>query len=302
MKLINQIFFIVLLSLTCHSTYSFLFFNRSASPVDCCAPACGSPLECGSYDVQFQAGVCPIRWNHAERLSGSTFAPFVISPTLFLFRNPQFSTFYHVPWIIGGQAGYAWSDHTRLYFEVNYVQATSKEDATFNTDSTPSLPAAITLTKYKLLDAYIGGRYYTNRCWCDRVSFFLGGKIGFTIHHKDSFDVAVGFALQQQSFQPTNFNAVAGGAPRLQTQSVLLDVPLFDHQTVISGGINGGFDVCCGNWSLVVTGEVVISKGPQVANDLLVSPAISNIFTLVFFGKVGTELRFPITAGIRYTF
>jgi hypothetical protein len=285
MKLINQIFFIVLLSLACHSTYSFLFFNRSEQsvPIDCCAPACGSPLECGSYDVQFQAGVCPIRWNNADRANVSAFAPFVISPTLFLFRNPQFSTFYHIPWIIGGQAGYAWSDHTRLYVEVNYLQAKGKQDARFFTDSIPSLPADITLTKYKLFDAYIGGRYYSARCWCDRVAFFLGGKIGLTRHHSNEFDLVVGVP------QPVN-------------QTVLLDVPVLDRQTVISGGINGGLDVCCGNWSLVITGEVVISKGPQVADDLLVSPAIANIFTLVFFGKVGTELRFPVTAGIRYTF
>lgn len=284
MKFVNQLFFIILFT-SCSLSSGFLFFNRSPDcPVDCCAPACSvSPLECGDYDVQFHVGVCPIRWNHADRERISSFAPFVISPALILFRNAHFSNLYHLPWVIGAQAGYSWSDHTRIYFEVNYVQAKAKQDVPFITDSTPTLPAAITLTKYKLFDAYIGGRYYSDRCWCDRVSFFFGGKIGFVRHRDVEFDLVL-------------------GSPAIVNQTVLLDVPVFDHQTNISGGINGGFDICCGNWSFVFSAEVVISKGPQLADDVLLSPPVSNIFTTVFFGKLGTELRFPITAGIRYTF
>lgn len=284
-----------------------MFFNRSNAncSVDCCAPACSlSPLECGDYDVQFQVGVCPIHWNKADQKRINSFTPFASSSSLILFRNADFSSLYSLPWIIGAQAGYSWSDHVRLYFEVNYLQARAKQDVVFITDSTPALPAAITMTKYKLFDAYVGGRYYTDRCWCGCVSFFLGGKIGFTRYHENTFDLVLGFSqAQTQNFVP-NVNIIVppGGIQQLPVQTVLKDVPVFDRRTSISGGINGGFDICCGNWSFVITGEIVISRGPQVGNDLLLSPPVSNIFTTVFFGKIGSELRFPITVGIRYTF
>lgn len=285
MKFFNHLFFVVLLS-SCSFSSGFLFFNRSAAdcPADCCAPACNAnPLECGDCDIQFQVGVCPIRWNNADHERINSFTPFAPSSSLILFRHAHFSSFYQVPWIIGAQVGYSWSDHVRCYVEVNYVQARAKQDIPFFTDSTPTLPAAITMSKYKLFDAYIGGRYYSDRCWCNRVSYFLGGKIGLVRHRDVEFDLVI-------------------GSPVIVNQTVLLDVPVFDRQTSISGGINGGFDICCGNWSLVITGEIVISKGPQLADDVLLSPPVSNIFTNVFFGKIGSELRFPITAGIRYTF
>lgn len=285
MKFFNQLFFIALLA-SCNVSSGFLFFNRSSSngAVDCCAPSCNSnPLECGDYDIQFQVGVCPIRWNNADHERINSFTPFAPSSSLILFRHAHFSSFYQVPWIIGAQAGYSWSDHVRVYVEVNYVQARAKQDVPFFTDSTPSLPAAITMSKYKLFDAYMGGRYYSDRCWCNRVSYFLGGKIGLVRHRDVEFDLVI-------------------GSPVIVNQTVLLDVPVFDRKTSISGGINGGFDICCGNWSLVITGEIIISKGSQLADDVLLSPPVSNIFTNVFFGKIGSELRFPVTAGIRYTF
>jgi hypothetical protein len=286
MKLLrNQLLFIiVLISCTCAS--GFLFFDRWkpwGGPVDCCAPCGAAAFDCGDCDVQFQAGICPINWNHADRIVSASSVPFVTSSNLFLFRHPHFSTVYQLPWIVGAQAGYAWSDHVRLYVEVNYLQAKSKNDVRFFTDSTPSLSGSITFTTYKLFDAFVGGRYYTNRCWCDRVSFFLGGKIGLTRHHDNQFELVIGMP------QPGN-------------QTILREVPAFDQQTVISGGINGGLDICCGCWSLVITGEVVISKRPKAADNLMLVTPIANVFTTIFLGKVGPELRFPITAGIRYTF
>lgn len=276
MKILRYFLCAVLLVLS-NDAVGFLFFNHFVY----CEQV--SPFECGDVDIQFQAGICPIRWNDGGHISINSFAPFVASPTLSLFRHVHFSNLYHLPWILGMQTGYSWSEHARLYFEVNYAQAQAQQDVGFNTDSTPTLPAAITLNKYKLIDAYVGGRYYWDRYWCERVSFFLGGKIGLVHHCRNTFDLVIGI-------------------PQLGNQTVLLDVPVFDSRTSISGGINGGFDICCGNWSLVFTSEVVISRGPQVGDDLLVSPPISNIFSTIFFGKVGTELRFPITAGIRYTF
>lgn len=279
MKLVNRIFFIFIMMLS-SGALGFEYFSQNC-PSGCSDSA--DPLSCGSLDFQFQAGLCPIKWKRADQMVLSPFASFMQSSILTLFENPRFSAFYHTPWIIGMQVGYAWGPHVRIYGEVNYVQTKAKYDVGFFTDSSPSIPASITFSKYTLCDAYLGGRYYSDRCCSEQLSCFLGGKIGIVRHHSTTFDLLVGLA-------------------QLGNQTALVDVPAFNHRTSVSGGINGGIDICCDNWSLVITGEVVISKGPATASDIAASPAIFNTFAFVYFGDVGTELRFPITAGIRYTF
>ena len=76
----------------------------------------------------------------------------------------------------------------------------------------------------------------------------------------------------------------------------------FRSNTVVSGGANFGFDVCfCGNWSFVVTGEVVASCGPR-SGGIIPTVATGLTNTNLVVGNVQTELRFPVTAAVRYSF
>lgn len=275
------------LAFICVQPANAWWFNRQSSECNavCNQYECScNPLHCGAFDLQLQAGVAPIKWRHKDQDVGGAFPfPSSTSPIITFFNSPSYKKLFRMPWIVGGQVGYAWSDNVRLYIEFNYLQAKGKKNVSVSTDTTPVLAAGFDVHKYKLYDAYFGGRYYWNR-WCNRVAFFLGGKIGLTHHKKTKVDLAVGIPL----LPPVSL--------------VLTGVPAINHNTGVSGGVNGGFDICiCGNWSLVVTGEVVVSKGPKIANDIALLQTVGQ-YNAISFGSIGAELRFPVTAAIRYTF
>ena len=246
---------------------------------DCCTRQyeCGcNPLYCGAWDLQIQAGVAPVIWRNRGPLLGVNCqnTPAVVS----LFEtSPKFNKFFKTPWIVGGQVGYHMSDNTRVYLEFNYLQANRKNDVVINTDFTPSVPLTFNFNKHKLFDGYVGARYYWDR-WCDRLSFFLGAKVGFTHHKKSSVDFT--------------FNV----------NPLISDTDFHRSSTVISGGGNIGLDYCiCGNWSLVLTGEVVASCGPRGVG-LIPLTGQTTGFVSIITGSTGTELRFPVTLAVRYSF
>lgn len=251
----------------------------------CCFSSCYecgcNPLYCGAWDLQIHGGVNPITWRHRGFIYFTACTDFPTDPLRTIGNIQKFNHFFKTPWIVGGQVGYHWSDNARVYVEFNYSQAKGKDAVTlFDIDS--AIPFVVSSNKYKLFDAYVGARYYWDR-WCDRVSFFLGGKVGLT-HHK--------------SVESTIFVVGALDAPVIGNP--------FVSSTVVSGGADFGFDVCfCGNWSFVVTGGVIASCGPA-SNDLAITLVPSTIEvpepTIALFGHIGTELRFPVTAGIRYSF
>ncbi len=246
----------------------------------CCESSCYecgcNPLYCGAWDLQVQGGVNPILWRNrgnwlALNCSAST-------PLISYFETPKFSHLYRIPWIVGGQVGYAMSDNTRVYLEFNYSQANHKNNVGILAEDGSTFTFG-DARKYKLFDAYAGARYYWDR-WCDRVSFFLGGKVGLTHHKRLNYD----------------FNFASGNTTPFTDQNV------YRSNTVISGGANVGFDICfCGNWSFVVTGEVVGSCGPRSVGPVA-TVATGLLITQLVVGSVGNELRFPVTAAIRYSF
>ena len=254
---------------------------------DCCFSSCYecgcNPLYCGAWDLQIQAGVAPITWRNRGEVLAVSCGVSSVTPVIALFETPKFKDLFKTPWIVGGQVGYHWSDNARVYLEFNYSQAKAKSDVEF-------LTAALALTttlnfqsKYKIFDAYVGARYYWDR-WCDRVAFFLGAKVGLT-HHKSN---DVGLA------------AVVTGGP--DTSFIFPNA--FRSSNVVSGGADFGLDICfCGNWSFVITGAVIASCGPRtgILHVADITPPVIGV-TDIFVGGIGSELRFPVTAGIRYSF
>lgn len=264
--------------------------GRSNCGLGCNQYECScNPLYCGALDLQIQGGVDPILWRQRGPFNFVTCAVVApASPVVSLFDTPKFSTFFRTPWTIGGQIGYAWSDNTRVYAEFDYAQAKAK--TTISIPSTVAPVAGIvynfTLSKYKLYDFYVGARYYTNR-WCDRYSFFIGGKVGL-VHHK-----AINFSLTA-SLPPAVPVAIIPTTPV---------TALFSRNTSVSGGANVGVDVCfCGNWSLVITGEVVASCGPKANTPVVTAGVAGGALTAFLPPSIVTELQFPITAGVRYSF
>jgi hypothetical protein len=266
---------------------------------DCCAETrdCGScmtscyecgcnPLYCGAWDLQVQAGVAPVIWRQRGTIDVVSCSGSVTNPIFTLFDTPKFSRLFKTPWIVGGQIGYAWSDNTRVYLEFNYSQAKRKHHDFLIEGNlvTPNTTFAFDTGKFKVFDAYVGVRYYWDR-WCDRISFFLGGKVGLNHHKRARFNGAI---------------AIGGITP----VTIITDADFFRSNTMVAGGANIGLDICfCGNWSFVITGEVVATCGPRNNGNILI-PTNNTPFTgtNLIIGHIGTELRFPVTAAIRYSF
>jgi hypothetical protein len=262
--------------------------SSSCAPKNCYECAC-NPLYCGATDIQIQAGVVPVSW----RQRGSIYAVNCASPSIVnqVLELPKFNKLFKTPWTVGGQLAHAWSDNSRVYLEVNYVQAKAKSGFStpfLNID--PVVQFAPVLSKYRLFDVYVGARYYWDR-WCDRVSFFLGGKIGFASHRRINFS----------QITP----AVVGGTDCSEGFCSAQD-DCGGRHSVVAGGANIGLDICiCGGVSFVITGEVVGSCAPHTNPNIVLG--IADSFNLgyasnLLIGSFGNQLRFPVTFGIRYTF
>lgn len=250
---------------------------------------CQAPLQCESFDLQIQAGVSPITWTARQAFSVLNCVGFT-DPIVNIFKMPNFRALFGIPFIVGAQVGYAYSTNMRVYGECNYSQANQKNNTLFTSTNPLIIPAQnvhLSFKKYRLVDAYIGWRYYFDRI-CDDISLFLGGKVGL-VHHF--------------STQLTSLVVSAQGVPATDLLPASPTVHLFNANTAISGGFNIGIDWgFCDCWSFVVTGEVVANCGPKSNSNIVL--AVISPFTAshVLLGPIQTELRFPVTAGIRYTF
>ncbi len=269
---------------------------------NCCLSHCYEctcePLYCGSIGLMVQAGIRPIIWRNRGTIYGvNCVTPPASGPVTVIQELPSFHHFYRLPWQVGAQLSYAFSCNTNVFVEFNYAQAKSKRNCSasssatgFQCSATAVNGLALKLGKYKLYDAYVGVNYYCNR-WCDRVAFFFGGKVGLLHHNNVKY-----YSLT------SGFSCTTGAT------TVFCDTAakFFKSNTVIAGGAQAGFDICfCGNWSLVVTGNVIASCGPRAAAPIALNTTemlnLNGASSLIPSG-VGTELAFPITVGIKYNF
>ncbi len=282
---------------------------RVYSNYDCCQPSdcepvydCGCPLRCGSLNIWLRAGVAPLSWRDRGDFSaiacnalsiptaGSAIVP-ILSPL------PQFKRFFHLPWIAGGQLGYAFTDCFEFFVEFNYRSASRRVFEQTGV-TIPNDVVAVTFRfneNYKVFDAYIGGRVYWGRYWCDRIALFAGAKFGLVHHKSICFD----------------FNIVSTCPGSLPLTSPAT-TPFFLRNTRPAAGFDLGFDWCLGcGWSFMIIGEVVASCGPKTNGNIIITtngtpgnctqlPSIlpSNLVV----GGTGTELYFPVTIGFKYSF
>lgn len=236
------------------------------------------PLHPCALDVQLQVGVAPITWRHRGEFTAIRCSAEV--PAVTVLELPRFNKLFRVPWTVGGQIGYALSCNARLFVEFDYYQARSKNNTAFATINViPQTFICLDFNKYKAFDFYMGARYYSNRYWCNRLSWFIGGKIGFARHKAVQLD---GLTLGSD-FEGDYFN----------------------RSTVFAGGGHIGLDYCVwGNLSIVLTAEIVARCGPRAVNNIVLGDV--DAFTLdasnLLPAHVGTELIFPIILGLRYSF
>lgn len=286
MKFFTPIYMFLLVSTLALTSQIQASFDDFSDCWSSCYECRCEPLYACSWGVQVQAGVRPILWH--DRGCFSTVTPLIPTSTVTTTVNnvgeiSKFSRLYRVPYQVGGQLSFAWNCNTNIFVEFNYASAHAKNHC--NLLGTSGL--LLNVSKYRLYDGYFGGRYYCNR-WCNLVSFFVGAKIGF-VHHK-SIDACFAPApsiFSYPDYVPTTYN-------------------FFRRNTVFSGGVHAGFDICLsGNWSFVITGEVIANHGPRRSNITSLSlddSVILNGASSLCIPGVGTELAFPVTFGFKYNF
>lgn len=241
----------------------------------CCSidPCCCGPLSEGSFSILVKGGVNPTHWSERGRvwLTFPANVPAVVSFN----RTPRFKDQFDTPYIVGGEIAYNFSCQAQLFFEANYIRADGKNHST----SGGQVPVSFGFGNYEAWNWYLGGRYYFDRSWlCDRVSPFLGLKAGFVNHREVRYDLTV--------------------------NDVFIERDVYIHgKSGVSIGAQIGFDVqICDNISAVLNFEAVATAGPRTNRNNVVDPLLNGGVTNVNVGPVGTEVSFPITLGVRYTF
>lgn len=307
----KPLFLRYLLLIGCLSQMSSLIASRYYD--DCCQPACceqvydcGDPLNCGSVNFWFRAGIAPTIWRERGDFSlvscNALAIPNIDSNIVSVFQLPKFKHFFRTPWIVGGQIGYAVTDCFEFYVEANYRKAAARNfllDGGSDANGQPiGLPipndnvivSLNFLDGYRAVDFYVGARYYWGRCWCDRLAWFLGGKFGL-VHRQ-----AVEFNYRITSTMCSASAALTG-----------LNQEFFGRHNSPAAGVNFGLDWCYGcGWSFVIMAEVIATCGPNSNSNIIVPSNCSQLPSLlpsnIIIGHIGTEIFIPVTFGLKYSF
>jgi hypothetical protein len=308
----------------------------------CCAPVGCPPFDCGAFNFEVKGGVAPKIWTDrghvfavmhhrtgdakadAARtwLQGSSFRDAACLP--------KFSRLHKVPWLVGVKLGYMMSCNAEVYFEFDYIQAESKcfnfnvDHGFRGTDGSSRNRARVdfrNISKLKEFAGYLGTRYYCDRWFCNTTSWFVGSKVGVSHHRARCFNFDHNFrggssndqfptrgcASRSSCSSRSGCSSFSGGSSSESGDHRSFrssSVNLFDRNTSVSGGVHTGFDVriWCG-LSFVFTAEVVATCGPRGRQNVQCNEQSQKRGLSHFnIGSVGTEVTFPVTFGLNYSF
>jgi hypothetical protein len=161
-------------------------------------------------------------------------------------------------------------------------------------------------SNYSAYGAYIGGRHFTNRFWCDSTSFWFGYKVGI-LHRKQVNSCSI----------LTVPNNCAEAVLCNSTQDLNINRAIFCKSNAVSGGIQFGFDYNYSDCLAFQLGlEVVASSGltgnrnhtidiAAITDDTGRTNVIydcANLPSNILVRNSGTLVNFPIWFGVRWDF
>ncbi len=157
---------------------------------------------------------------------------------------------------------------------------------------------------YQAYGAYIGGRHFTNRFWCDSTAFWYGYKVG--ILHRKRVDACTNIIYNISEDCDCSEDT---------TVEQSFNRAVFCKSNSVSGGVQAGFDYCYSDCLSFQFGfEVVASCGlrgnknhPIDINTITCddSQSLTNCLALpsnIVVCNTGTVLNFPIWFGLRWEF
>lgn len=160
---------------------------------------------------------------------------------------------------------------------------------------------------YQAFGGFIGARHFTNRFWCDAMSFWYGYKVG--IMHRDSVNACTNIV-----YNTTGIVGAGGGTCVSDTVEQTFARAVFCKSNTVSGGLQVGFDYCHNDrLSFQLGFEVVASAGLRGNRNHPIDIAALSCGDVPFTNDVrapsniivsntGAVLNFPIWLGINWEF
>ncbi len=255
----------------------------------------GDEPECvGNFGVEVKGGVAPILWTGRGKFRIATCHEIddtsLRKPSLkSLHTLPSFNDLFTTPWMVGTELDYVLTTHIRLYADFQYRQALGKRFSlhlpVHSSLPDPSAHLHLKFSHYRSYSAYFGADYFFKIC--NHLSFFLGGKVGFT-HHTglDLHGKATYFHLDKAPWIPK----------KVHTRTS------FNGDTVVSAGgrigLEGRF---ADHWSVILTAECIGNSAPRLEDKILrLSPIVS--VGDIQLPDPGSEVIFPVTLGLLVDF
>ena len=249
----------------------------------CCEIDRRGPLRPCGFGFELRAGVNPIIFADKE-------PSFLVVPTFVaedgrvvkLYDGFKFSKIFKTPWIVAGQFNLNLSARSQGFIEFNYTQAKGDE-LTLDIDVRDTQGVnKLDFEKFSEFGAYIGHRYYFfSSCNC-AANFYFGQKIG--LGHYKNIELNI---VRTEPIDPTfDVTAIA-----------------YKKQTVVSGGLQLGFDYWFSNSASFVIQVEVVASGPldNSIDQFIFNPNQSFVgASNIIIGKTGTLVGFPVTAGFRF--
>ncbi|MFA6916704.1 MAG: hypothetical protein WC222_09940 [Parachlamydiales bacterium] len=279
--LLRKFAFIALTTLCFSST-------MHADEFDCCndpcidevcvleAPYCGTPLNEGNWNISIKGGIAPSIW--MNRGNGYVVIPTNVPPVLSSGQVKSYQDLFDMPWAAGLEIAYNSTGHTQYFIEGLYRCSPNK---TVLTRTFPDTQITIreTMDDGKDWFGYFGVRQFFCRDWiCDSVAPYIGFKAGFVHHQKIRIKVTE--------------NASKAGS-----------FTLFESTTGVSAGLFLGLDCALMEClSLQLQSDVLVSQAIQGKRNIVLPAVVENGATNIIAGRVNTEITFPITVALRYSF
>jgi hypothetical protein len=201
-------------------------------------------------------------------------------------KGQDFNDIWHNPtWNIAFDLAYSPVDTIEFFGEFNYHRATARADNIFTVNSSAGRFGTFqpNAEAFQTYGGYIGSRLFTTRKWNNKIAFFIGSKVGVITYSK----------IDAQPLTIISNNV-----------TVSQNTPWFESRSVVSGGVQTGFDFLMSNaLSLFFNAEVVASGSMKPKfNIVKQNTTLLESFTNIVREAPGTVVSFPVNLGLRYYF